>query len=196
MNDKHLELCSSAEWADAVQRWIIPWVTDGVDLGDDVLEVGPGPGRTTDVLAGLVPRLTAAEVDESLAAALAARMADTSVEIVHADATALPFAAGRFSSVLSFTMLHHVPSVRAQDRLFSEVARVLRPGGVFAGTDSLDSGEFRELHIDDVCVPIDPATLAGRLLGAGFDDADVDTNEYGVRFRSRISGVEAANSSD
>ena len=43
MNQQHLELCASAEWAEAVQRWIIPWVTEGVDLGDDVLEVGPGP---------------------------------------------------------------------------------------------------------------------------------------------------------
>ena len=32
MNTKHLELCSSAEWADAVKRWIIPWVLEGVDL--------------------------------------------------------------------------------------------------------------------------------------------------------------------
>src|SRR5580704_8760286 len=47
MNQEHLTLCSSAEWAEAVQRWIIPWVLDEVDLGDDVLEVGPGPGLTT-----------------------------------------------------------------------------------------------------------------------------------------------------
>lgn len=38
MNQKHLELCSSAEWADAVERWIIPRVIDGLELGDDVLE--------------------------------------------------------------------------------------------------------------------------------------------------------------
>jgi SAM-dependent methyltransferase len=186
MNEKHVELCSGAEWAEVVRRWIIPWVLDGVDVGDDVLELGPGPGRTTEVLAGLVPRLTAAEVDEGLATALAARLSDSGVEVVHADATALPFPSGRFSAVLSFTMLHHVPSVDAQDSVFSEVTRVLRPGGIFAGTDSLDGDEFRELHIDDVCVPVDPATLPDRLLRAGFDDVSVDTNEYGVRFRSRV----------
>ena len=52
MNEKHLALCSSAEWGDAVARWIIPWVLSGIDLGDDVLEVGPGPGLTTNVLRG------------------------------------------------------------------------------------------------------------------------------------------------
>jgi SAM-dependent methyltransferase len=186
MNKKHLELCSSAEWAEAVQRWIIPEVIDGLDLGDDVLEVGPGPGRTTEVLAGLVPRLTAAEIDEELATALAARLSDKGVEVVHADASALPFSAGRFSTALSFTMLHHVPSIEAQDRIFAELARVLRPGGVFAGRDSLDSADFRELHIDDVCVPIDPSTLSDRLHRAGFHDVAVDTNDYGVRFRAGL----------
>jgi ubiquinone/menaquinone biosynthesis C-methylase UbiE len=184
LNEKHLELCSSAEWADAVRRWIIPWVLEDVVLGDEVLEIGPGPGRTTEVLAGLVPRLTAVEVDAELARSLGARMSDAGVEIVHGDATDLRFAEGTFTSALSFTMLHHVPSVVDQDRLFAEVSRVLRPGGIFAGTDTLDSEAFRELHIGDVCVPIDPATLADRLRSAGFERAIVDANEYGVRFRA------------
>jgi SAM-dependent methyltransferase len=186
MNEKHLELCSGAEWAEAVKKWIIPWVLDDLDVGDDVLEIGPGPGRTTEVLAGLVPRLTAAEIDEELATALRARLADEGVEVAHADAQSLPFPDGRFSAVLSFTMLHHVPSAEAQDSVFSEVARVLRPAGVFAGTDSLDSSEFRELHVDDVCVPVDPSTLSDRLQRAGFDNVAVDENEYGVRFRATV----------
>ena len=70
MNEQHLTLCSSAEWAEAVQKWIIPWVLDGVDLGDDVLEVGPGPGLTTDVLHTMVGRLTAVEIHPELAEAL------------------------------------------------------------------------------------------------------------------------------
>jgi len=61
---------------------------------------------------------------------------------------------------------------------------VLRPGGVFAGTDSLDSEEFRSLHVGDICVPIDPETLSGRLERSGFDAVQVETNEYGVRFRA------------
>jgi len=192
MNERHLELCSSAEWADAVKRWIIPWVVDGLELGDDVLEVGPGPGRTTEVLASLVPHLTAAEIDEGLATALATRMADSGVEVVHADATALPYASSRFTAALSFTMLHHVPSAEAQDQVFSELARVLRPGGVLAGTDSLDSDDFRALHVGDVCVPIDPVGLPARLARAGFDEVSVDTNEYGLRFRARVRGSAAA----
>ena len=189
MNEEHLKLCSSDEWAEVVGQFIIPWALDGIDLGDDVLEVGPGPGRTTDVLRHLVPRLTAVEVDDQLAAALARRLAGQ-VEVVHADGTALPFEDGRFSGAVSFTMLHHVPSVELQDQLFAELVRVLRPGGVLAGVDSLDGEDFRALHVDDICVPLDPEGLAGRLERAGFTSVAVDTNEFAVRFRGRARPVE------
>jgi hypothetical protein len=56
-------------------------------------------------------------------------------------------------------MLHHVPSPELQDRLFAEVCRVLRAGGTFIGTDSIDSDAVRQGHVDDVFVPVDPATL-------------------------------------
>jgi SAM-dependent methyltransferase len=183
MNREHLALCSSAEWAEAVQRWIIPWVLDAVDLGDDVLEVGPGPGLTTDVLRTRVARLTAVEVHPDLAEALAARLADTNVEVVCADATRTPLPAGRFSGAVCLTMLHHVPSPQAQDAVLAEICRLLRPGGVLAGQDSLDSPQLRSLHDDDVYVPVDPATLQARMESVGFSAVEVDTNEYAVRFR-------------
>jgi SAM-dependent methyltransferase len=183
MNQEHLALCSSAEWAEAVQRWIVPWVLDAVDLGDDVLEVGPGPGLTTDVLRARVGRLTAVEIHPDLAGALAARLAGTNVEVVCADATRTPLPAGRFSGAVCLTMLHHVPSPQAQDAVLAEIFRLLRPGGVLAGQDSLDSPELRTLHHDDVYVPVDPAGLRARLEAAGFTAVGVDTNEYAVRFR-------------
>jgi SAM-dependent methyltransferase len=183
MNAKHLELCASAEWAETVQRYILPWVMDGVDLGEDVLEIGPGPGRTTDVIAEAVPKLTAVELDEGLASALAAR-APSNVEVIQADATDMPLPDGRFSAALSLTMLHHVPAPELQDAIFAEVARVLRPGGIFTGQDSRDSEEFRALHIDDICVPIDPGTLGARLTAAGFTEVLIKPNEYATRFRA------------
>ncbi len=183
MNQEHLTLCSSAEWADAVQRWIIPWVLDAVDLGDDVLEVGPGPGVTTDVLLARVARLTSVEIHPELAAALAARLANTNVEVVCADAARTPLPAGRFSGAVCLTMLHHVPSHQRQDAVLAEIYRLLRPGGVLAGQDSLDSPDLRSLHRDDIYVPVDPMSLQARVEAAGFTAVHVDTNEYAVRFR-------------
>lgn len=186
MNDRHLVLCASPEWFDAVRNWIVPWAVEGLDLGDDLLEMGPGPGATTDVLHTLVRSLTAVEVDAVLAARLAERYQDNAaVEVVRADATATGLPGGRFDSAVCLTMLHHVPGVAEQDALFAEAFRLLRPGGVFLGSDSLDGPEFRELHEGDVCNPVDPATLDARLAGAGFIAVRVETNEYAVRFRAR-----------
>lgn len=184
MNQEHLTLCSSAEWAKAVQRWIIPWVLEAVDLGEDVLEVGPGPGLTTDVLRASAASLTAVEIHPDLAAALAARLANTNVEVVCADATRTALPAGRFSGAVCLTMLHHMPSHQQQDAVLAEIYRLLRPGGVLAGQDSLDSPDLRRLHHDDIYVPVDPAGLQARIEAAGFTAVQVDTNEYAVRFRA------------
>jgi ubiquinone/menaquinone biosynthesis C-methylase UbiE len=182
MNEAHLVFCSSDEWAEACRKWIIPGALANVQLGDDVLEIGPGPGRTTDLIREMAPKLTAVEIDKDLAAELSERLADTNVEVVNADATSLPFPDGRFSAALSFTMLHHVPSPEEQDKLFAEARRVLQPGRVFAGVDSHDTPDFRKLHIDDICVPLIPAELEGRLLRAGFAEVKVDPNPYVIQF--------------
>jgi ubiquinone/menaquinone biosynthesis C-methylase UbiE len=185
MNERHLQLCASAEWAETVQNEILPWALGNRELGNDVLEVGPGPGQTTEVLRTRTPRLTAVEVDEALARQLTERLKGSNVEVVHADGTALPFEDDRFSAATSFTMLHHVPSATDQDRLLRELARVLRPGGVLIGVDSIESPEWWELHVGDTCVPVNPETLGVRLEQAGFVDVEVQRSipEPARRFR-------------
>jgi SAM-dependent methyltransferase len=183
MNDEHLRFCASAEWAGTVERVLLPWVVAGRRLGDLVLEVGAGPGLVTDALRARVRRLVAVELDGGLAAALGHRLAGSGVAVVQGDATALPFAGGRFSAVACFTMLHHVPTVAAQDRLLAELCRVLGPGGLLAGTDGIDTPERRRLHVGDVFVPADPTALPGRLRAAGFTDPEVEVDPGADRFR-------------
>ena len=179
MNEAH-ERCGSDEWREIVRTSILPWALGDLDLGDDVLEVGPGYGATTDVIAESVPRLTAVEIDPKLAAMLKERFGEQPhVEVVEGDATDLVFTEGRFSGAVSFTMLHHVPTVDLQDRVFAEVARVLRPGGVFVAGDSLARPELEAHHEGDTYNPVDPSTLTGRLQDAGFVDVRVKTNEIG-----------------
>ena len=75
MNKAH-EACGSDEWRQAIREVILPWALGATDLGDNVLEVGPGYGATTDVLSQSVPRLTAVEIDDELAGMLTKRFAD------------------------------------------------------------------------------------------------------------------------
>jgi SAM-dependent methyltransferase len=188
VNEFHLAYLVSPEWAKTLETDLLPWVVSVGDLGDDVLEVGPGPGLTTDLLRRRVPKLTAVELDDDLAASLAERLEGTNVTVVHADATDAGLVSGRFSAATCFTMLHHMPTAEDQDRLFAEVHRMLRPGGLFVGFDSLDSPEIRLGHVDDIFNPVDAETLPGRLEAAGLADVRIEVIGPKVRFAARKAG--------
>jgi ubiquinone/menaquinone biosynthesis C-methylase UbiE len=187
LNEAHKH-CGSDEWRQMIRDVILPWALGETDLGDDVLEVGPGYGATTDVLSQSVPRLTSVEIDEELAAMLTDRFADVAgVDIVRGDATALGYADDRFTGAACFTMLHHVATAEQQDRLFAEIARVLRPGAALVASDSLASEELKAHHQGDTYNPVDPATLPSRLAGAGFEDVEVRTNPFGWAAIARVA---------
>jgi SAM-dependent methyltransferase len=181
MNENHTKLCGSPEWAEHLHTELLPSVVSGIDLGADLLEVGPGPGAATEWLRTRVRRLVAVEHDKHAADALAARYLGTNVEAVHGDATALTFPAASFDSVASFTMLHHIPTPALQDRLLAGVLRVLRPGGVLVGSDCLPSAELRDFHEGDTYNPIDSATFLTRLRTLGFCDVAI-TVDFSIKF--------------
>jgi SAM-dependent methyltransferase len=167
MNPDHEKLCGSPEWAADLRAQILPVVTAGVSLGQDMLEIGPGPGAATAWLLERVAHLTVLEADEAAAARLAARYPD-SVTVDIGDATQLPYGDESFDSVGSFTMLHHVPTAAAQHQILAEVLRVLRPGGWLAGSDSLASDGLHHFHHDDTYNPAEPSTLLVWLRALGF----------------------------
>jgi SAM-dependent methyltransferase len=165
MNRLHNIVCSSRWWAGRAEHELVPSGLKRVELGDEVLEIGPGFGATTRVLARQVDRLNVLELDPGYCERLRAELGNGGgVTVTQGDATALPYADGRFSAVLCFTMLHHIPTVAQQDRVFAEVARVLRRGGTFAGTDTIGSGWlFRAIHVGDTLNLVDPSRLPARL---------------------------------
>jgi ubiquinone/menaquinone biosynthesis C-methylase UbiE len=188
VNERHLEALASDEWRKTLETMAFPFAFGPggpAILGDDPLEIGPGPGMTTDLLRASLPRLTSIELDVDLAVALQARLAGTNVTVVEGDATQMPFEDGRFSGAAMFTMLHHVPTIEAQDRIFNEVARVLRPGGMIVANDGVARPDFEALHDNDIYNPVDPATIESRLTAAGFVEIDVKANEYAWAVRAR-----------
>ena len=114
MNRLHRWHCQSNLWRHQVEDKILPWSLGGVDLGDEVLEIGPGPGLTTDWLRSRYRAITCLENDPRLALSLSQRTANSNTNVQHGDATEMPFPDETFSAVVSFTMLHHVPSVALQ----------------------------------------------------------------------------------
>lgn len=179
MNQGHLAFCASPEWRAMIEGTILPRALEGVDLGSRVIEIGPGPGLTTDVLRRRVDHLTVVELDTGLASALSARLGGSSVTVVNGDATSLGFPDGSFSGAVSFHMLHHIPTATAQDAALAELARVLVPGGVLTAADGVESEGSRAFHDGDVYNPIDPDDLERRLIAAGFRTATVELGELG-----------------
>jgi len=177
MNENHARVCGSPEWAVYLQTEVLPAVTRDVDLGASMLEIGPGPGASTDWLRHRVAKLTVVEVDEAAAALLAERYTGTNVAVVTGSGAELDYPDASVDSVGTFTMLHHVPTSGLQNKILAEAFRVLRPGGALVGSDSLPGNDLHHFHADDTYNPVDPASLLARLQTIGFGKITVMVDE-------------------
>jgi SAM-dependent methyltransferase len=128
MNENHAKLMPSPEWAAHIQDEVLPLATEGVELGADLLELGPGPGAATEWLRHRVGRLIAVEREEDAVARLIGRFAGTNVEAMPGDAAALGFPDASFDTVATCTMLHHVPTRALQDKVLAEAHGRHLPG--------------------------------------------------------------------
>jgi SAM-dependent methyltransferase len=180
MNRVHRWYCRSSVWKRRVNNELLPLALAGATLDEPALEIGPGPGVTTDYLSAKIRSLTALERDPLLAKKLRERFSSTNVRVIEGDATAMPFESGSFRTVFCFTMLHHVPAL--QDRVIAEAFRVLAPGGLFVGTDSRMSLRMKVFHLFDTMVIVEPETFRERLRRAGFRDARIQVSGRAFRF--------------
>ena len=113
------------------------------------------------------------------------------VRIVRGDATALPFAPGRFDACLSQEALLHIADKGA---VLREAHRVLTPGGRLAFTDwiarpALGDGERRRLHEWMAAVTLQTLDGYRALLGtAGFGAITAEdlTDEWRSVLRARL----------
>jgi SAM-dependent methyltransferase len=109
-----------------------PFSLGRLELGEVVLDLGSGAGTDSLLAAQMVgPEGSVTGIDmtpEMLAKARAAatEMGASNVEFVEAEAERLPFEDGSFDVVISNGVIDLVPD---KDAVFSELHRVLAPGG-------------------------------------------------------------------
>lgn len=112
--------------------------------GATVLELGCGRAEKTRIVAQKSASVLALEVDE---AQLAKNLSITdlpNVRFAHGGAEKIPAADSSFDIVLMFKSLHHVPT-DLMGSAFSEIRRVLKPGGVAYISEPVYSGDFNEI---------------------------------------------------
>jgi ubiquinone/menaquinone biosynthesis C-methylase UbiE len=187
MNENHAKLMPSPEWFAHIGDEVLPQATAGVTLGTDVLELGPGWGASTQWLQSRVGRLVAVECEQESVDRLAAKYAGSNVEVLSGDAAALQFPDESFDTVVTCTMLHHVPTRALQDKVLAEAFRVLRPGGAFLGSDSLPSDGLHKFHEGDTYNPVEPAAFLTRLQTTGFAEITLRVG-YNLVFTARKAG--------
>lgn len=123
-----LDALGDAVPADARQVLPESWIA-GFGAAD-VLDLGCGDGRSIDLFRPHGARWTGVDIEGSFEVAERTRSDATFVTF---DGVALPFADASFDVVWCKQVLEHVEQ---PEPLIGEVARVLRPGGTFAGSTS------------------------------------------------------------
>jgi ubiquinone/menaquinone biosynthesis C-methylase UbiE len=115
-----------------------------------VLEVGCGWGELAEWLArDTAAQVVAVDLSERMVELARARGVDAQV----GDVQELPFADGSFDVAVAAWMLYHVPDL---DRGLSEVARVLRPGGILV---AVTNSRYHLLELREL-VGSGPSTLS------------------------------------
>jgi SAM-dependent methyltransferase len=109
-----------------------PFSLGRLKAGERVLDLGSGAGTDSLVAAQMVGpngRVTGIDMTPAMlgkASAAAAEMGATNVEFVEAEAERLPFPDATFDVVISNGVIDLIPD---KDAVFSELFRVLKPGG-------------------------------------------------------------------
>lgn len=112
----------------------------GIQPGNDVLELGCGPGFVTDLLAELAPEgsLYAVEPSPTLLAQVEGNVRNKPARglfPIQAYGDRLPVPDGSIDFSYARFVLQHIPH---PDTVVSEIHRVIRPGGHFCAVDSDD----------------------------------------------------------
>lgn len=176
--------CGSSIWRCMTRDRVLPWIVSGTELGEHVLEIGAGPGAATEELRKRAGRVTSLEYSHAFALGIARRSQTANGAVLQGDASALPFPEKTFSAAITILVLHHLKSREAQERAFSEIFRVLRPGGVFLAVEIQDGWLNRIGHIRSTFVPVAPSSIRERLAAAGFSSVSIDFLRSAYRLRA------------
>ena len=137
--------------ADAMRRAALAEISRELKGRDQrqvrLLDLACGTGRFTAQVMHAFPKLDASAVDLSpnyIARARQKLAPWPQVDIMEGAGEALPLEDESFDMVVSVYLFHELP-VKIREKVIAEVARVLKPGGLFIIADSLQFGDTEGL---------------------------------------------------
>ena len=95
--------------------------------GENVLDIGCGPGNSSKILSDTGAEVTGIDFSQKMIDVALANYSN--IAFHQADAEIIPKANGSFDVVIANYVVHHFAD---PEKVFSEIARVLKPGGRFA----------------------------------------------------------------
>lgn len=96
--------------------------------GDNILDLGCGNGRFFEQLKGKNINYTGSDTSEELLK-IARKKYGGETNFVHTGGLILPFKDNSFDIVISFAVLHHIPSEKFRSQFIKEAHRVLKNDG-------------------------------------------------------------------
>jgi arsenite methyltransferase len=145
IGDEYLHIEGYMPEADLGLGCGIPTEFSGIKKGDAVLDLGSGAGNDCFVarsLTGGEGKVTGIDFSNDMVLKASQNLIKTgftNVEFLHADIEALPLPASDFDVVISNCVLNLVPD---KNKAFSEIYRILKPGGHFCISDVVLSGSL------------------------------------------------------
>jgi arsenite methyltransferase len=159
----------------------IPTEFAGIRKGDHVLDLGSGAGNdcfVTRAIVGESGKVTGLDMTESMIAKArenCSRLKFSNVDFVLGDIEEMPFENNIYDVVISNCVLNLVPD---KSKAFSEIFRVLKPGGHFCVSDVVIKGNLPEK------LQTDTEMYAGCVSGA------IDMEKYlGIVKDNRFSNI-------
>lgn len=117
------------KFIDALQKKLLYRILgeENITVGNSILDIGAGTGRFVLPLREAGYAMYGIDISERMIKIAKSKAKSEILNLITANAKAIPFKDSTFNCVISYRTLIHIPAYKG---IFMEISRVLKPGGI------------------------------------------------------------------